>query len=62
MKKLALATLRITDVREGMMEAPVVRSRAFELQAEQAHVPSEDVAGMYRILFLHAFIIYVLCM
>lgn len=61
-KAPALATLRIIDGREGREEAIVMRSRVFQLQADEARVQSEDVAGMYHNLSFHAFIIYALCL
>ena len=43
----APATLRITDVHQGMADAPLVRSRSFQLKAEEARVASDVVTGMH---------------
>lgn len=45
-RKLAPITLRITDGREGRVEAPVGRSRAFQSQTDEIRVPSTDIIGM----------------
>ena len=45
-KALAPATLRITDGRQGKAEAPVVRSRAFQLTTEEARAAPDVVTGM----------------
>lgn len=47
----APAMLRITDGRYGMVEAPVVRSRTFQLTVEEARATPYVVTGMY---LLHA--------
>lgn len=54
----APSMMRITDGREGIMEAPVGRSREFQLKAEETRVPPYVVVGMYHIRFLHVVIIY----
>lgn len=54
----ALATLGITDGREGRVEAPVGRSRAFHSWAEETQVPPGAIAGMYHFCFLHDFYMY----
>ena len=46
----APATLRIIDGRQGMAEAPVVRSRAFYLTVDEAHATPNVVTGMYLLL------------
>lgn len=52
----ALDTLRIIDSREGRVDAPIVRGRAFQLHAEETQVPSDVVTSIYHIHLLHAFI------
>lgn len=52
-------TLRIVDGREGSTEAPVVRSRAFQLKTEEARVPPDVFVGMYHIHLLYVLFIYV---
>lgn len=52
------ATMMINDGRDGRVEAPIVRFRAFQFDVEEIEVTSYVLASMYRILFLHAFIIY----
>ena len=42
-------TLRITDGYQGQAEAPVARSRAFQLTTKEARAAS-DVAGAYLLL------------
>ncbi|XP_052620076.1 uncharacterized protein LOC128126364 [Lactuca sativa] len=44
-KAPAPATLQITDGRQGKAEAPVVRSRAFQLTAEEARAAPDVVTG-----------------
>ena len=52
----APATLRITDGRQGRVETPVAKSRAFQLTAEEARATPDVVTGMYFSL-IYAFII-----
>ena len=52
------ATLRITDGRQGKAEAPVVRSRAFQLTTEEACTTPDVVTGMILSLY---FIYKMLC-
>lgn len=49
-------TMRNTDVREGIVETPAMRSRAFQSLVEGIQIPSVYVAGMYCIPFCYAFI------
>ena len=42
----APATLRITEGRQGRSEALVVKSRDFQMTAEEAHVTLDVVTGM----------------
>ena len=51
-KAPAPATLRITDGRQGKAEAPVVRSRAFQLTTEEARAAPDVVTGMIPSLYL----------
>ena len=50
-KASAPATMRITDGRQGKAEAPVVRSRAFQLTAEEACAAPDVVTGMILSLY-----------
>ena len=50
-KAPAPATLRITDGRQGKAEAPVVRSRAFQLTTEEARAAPDVVTGMILSLY-----------
>ena len=43
----APATLRITDGRHGQGEAPMAKSRAFQMTAEEARATPDVVTGMY---------------
>ena len=43
----APATLRITDGRQGRADAPVAKSRAFQMTAEEARATPDVVTGMY---------------
>lgn len=53
----ALATLRITDGRQGKAEDPVVRSRALQFTAEEAQVAPNVVNNMYYFYhFVTAFV------
>ena len=57
-KAPAPATLRITDGRQGKAEAPVVRSRAFQLTAEEARAAPDVVTGMISSFYLLFFRCY----
>ena len=46
----ATATLRISDGRQGKVEALVVRSRAFQVIAEEARAAPDVVTSMYLFL------------
>ena len=48
----APATLRITDGRQGRAEAPVAKSRAFQMIAEEARATPDVVTGMYLPFYL----------
>ena len=43
----APATLRITDGRQGRADAPVAKSRAFQMTAAEARATPDVVTGMY---------------
>ena len=49
----APATLQITDGQQGKTDAPVVKSRAFQLTAEEAHVAPDVVTGMFLFSIFH---------
>ena len=51
----APVTLRITVGREGRAEALSVRSRALQLQAGEARVSSDAIAGMLSFVFLEPY-------
>ena len=59
----APATLRITDGCQGRAEATIVRSKAFQLTAEEARAAPDVVISMHS-LFITLFILivaHVLC-
>ena len=53
-------TLQITDDHYGKAEVPVVRSKAFQPIAEEAHAKPDVMTGMYLLLnnlFMFVFLI-----
>ena len=62
MATLALATLRIIDDRQVGTEAPVAKSRAFQLTVEEARVAPNVVTCMYLLLISLFILIFCLCL
>ena len=50
--------LRITNGRQGKLEAAVVRSRAFRLTTEEAQAAPDLGTGMYRLMLFIVFVFY----
>ena len=50
-------TLRIADGRQGGVETPVAKSRAFQMTTEEARATPDVVTGMYFFLRTSTFII-----
>ena len=60
----APTTLRIKDSRQGKAEAPIVRSRTFQLTVEEARPTPDVVKGMYILpisLFMLLFLLIFIC-
>ena len=50
--------LRITDARQGRVEAPTVRKKAFQLTVEEAQATPNMVTGMYLLLISLCILIF----
>ena len=65
MAALAPITMRITDGRPTKADAPVVKSRAFQLTTEEARAEQDVVTGMclfFSTLYLFALLMCTLCL
>ena len=59
-KEPAPVTLHITDGRQGKADAPMVRSRAFQLSVEEARATPDVVTGLFLCLNSYFMLISIL--